>query len=146
MHFAKVHSVGKFEEASKLASTNWRNERERDLTIDRLCQLIEPPPKRPLYYTMEEIASLPWNTRDSIWYLGDFIDLLTKKMAFEFIGGKARSSSLTANAKRLEKCERLRELSLRLQKYSSFIYTPRKHDFSLPPGRRHRFTAANVYG
>jgi hypothetical protein len=44
----------------------------------------------------------------------------------------------------LEKCERLRELSLRLQRYSSFIYTPGKHDFSLPPGRRHRFTAAEV--
>jgi hypothetical protein len=65
-------------------------------------------------------------------------------MAFEFIGGKARSSSLTANSKRLEKNERLTSLSLRLQRYSRFIYTPGKHDFSLPPGRRHRFTAAEV--
>ena len=34
--------------------------------------------------------------------------------------------------------------SLFLIRYSNFIYTPGKHDFSLPHGRTHRFTSKEV--
>jgi hypothetical protein len=140
----EVLSPDKFQEAYRIASTNWRVEKERYDAISKLRQLVKPPPKRPLYYARKAIGWLPGNTRDSVRYLGDFIDLLTKEMTFEFIGEKGRGSSLGTNAKRLEKLEGMRNLSLRLQRYSNFIYTPGKHDFSLPPGRRHRFTAAEV--
>lgn len=140
----EVLSPSDFAEASKFASIDWRDKQERSLVIGRLRQLIKPPPKRPLYYAIHELSLLPWGTRDSIRYLGDYIDLLTKEIAFEFCEGKGRHSSLTTNAKRLERLPQFRKLSLNLQRYSDFLYTPGKHDFSLPPGRHHRFTAAEV--
>jgi len=138
-----VLSPNQFEEATKLASINWRNKQERNLVIHRLSELVKPPPKRPLYYAKHEIWRLPSDTRDCIRYLGDYIDLLMKEMAFEF-WGKGRRSSLTTNAKRLESTPQFRGLSSKLQRYCSLLYTPGKHDFTLPTGRLHRFNAAEV--
>lgn len=38
----------------------------------------------------------------------------------------------------------MRNLGIDLQQYADFMYTPAKYDFSLPPGRQHRFTAEEV--
>jgi len=134
----------KLKEALVTAEMIQGDKKERGYARATLQLLVQPPPTRPLYYLMDEIKRLPRNTRNCIRYLGDYIDLLTKEITFEFVGGKARRSSLGRNSKALEKVHSLRELAIKLQRYCEFIYTPGKHDFSLPPGRSHRFTAEEV--
>ena len=52
---------------------------------------------------------------------------------------------MATNARRLsERIPDLSNLAMDLQRYADFMYTPAKHDFSLPPGRRHRFSAEEV--
>lgn len=66
-------------------------------------------------------------------------------MTFEFMGGKARRNSLGINAKALEKTKSVpSDLTEKLRRYNNFLYNPGKHDFSLPPGRKHRFTSKEV--
>jgi hypothetical protein len=107
-----------------------------------LVRIIPLKPTRPLMYLKPIIMQLPNSTRDVIRYLGDYIDLVTKEMTYEFLNGNARKNSLGINARRLEKAESVpRDLVDKLQRYNSFLYTPGKHDFSLPPeGRKHGFT------
>jgi len=131
-------------EARVIAEMIHETKRHRANAIRTLRSLIRPPPSRPLYYLGNEMKRLPGNTRNCIRYLGDYLDLLTKEMTFEFLGGNARKTSLGRNAKALEKVSQLQELAHKLQTYAEVIYTPGKHDFSLPPGRRHRFTSAEV--
>ena len=100
-------------------------------------------PKRPLFYWAQRMEGLPRSTRDCIRYLGDYIDLLVKELAFELLG-KGRKRSLTANCRALLKVPDIEVLAFMLLRYSDFLYTPGKHDFSLPPGRTHRFTAKEV--
>ena len=137
-----------FLEASTLArmvSRSWGSKKGRSYAKLRLCDLTKPPPSRPLYYLRREIRGLPRNTRNCIRYLGDYIDILAKEMTFEYLDGNARRSSLGANAKRLiEKRSDLRVLAEKLKRYADFMYTPAKHDFILPRGRRHRFTPEEV--
>jgi hypothetical protein len=90
---------------------------------------------------------LPRGTRDCIRYLGDYIDLLTKEFTFEYLGGKARQCSLGRNAFQLSQSNlspEIQDIAKFLLRYNEFLYTPGKHDFSLPPGRKHRFTAREV--
>jgi len=134
----------KLKEALVIAEIIQGDKKEREYARATLQLLVKPPPSRPLFYLMHEIKRLPRNTRNCIRYLGDYIDLLTKEITFEFVGGNARRSSLGRNSKVLEKVPSLRELASELQRYCEFIYTPGKHDFSLPPGRSHRFTAEEV--
>jgi len=134
----------KLKEALVIAEMIQGDKKEREYARATLQLLVKPPPSRPLFYLMHEIKRLPRNTRNCIRYLGDYIDLLTKEITFEFVGGNARRSSLGRNSKVLEKVPSLRELASGLQRYCEFIYTPGKHDFSLPPGRSHRFTAEEV--
>lgn len=100
-------------------------------------------PSRPLFYWMREMRALPRNTRNCVRYLGDYIDLLVKEVAFELLG-RGRKNSLGANAKALRGVPSVQDLATRLERYSKFLYTPGKHDFSVPPGRQHRFTAKEV--
>ena len=88
---------------------------------------------------------LPRNTRNCVRYLGDYMDLLVKEMTNELIGGNARKNSLGKNARLImDKVPSENELARKLMQYADFLYTPGKHDFSLPPGRSHRFTAKEV--
>ena len=96
-------------------------------------------------YWSAEMRDLPRNTRDCIRYLGDYMDLLVKEMTYELLGRKARHQSLGSNARSLlKKVPETRDLALEIKRYADSIYTPGKHDFSLPPGRKHRFTAKEV--
>jgi len=123
--------------------------RKRNYAREKIWLLVKPPPTRPLLYLYPYIRSLPRYTREPIRYLGDYLDLLTKELTYEFTGNpKARISSLGVNAKRLLKHKNIppeiHNLARLLKKYNDFIYNPGKHDFSLPPGRKHRFTAREV--
>lgn len=138
-------SPDKLKEANSIAEMLVGSKKQRKYARLKLIGLVKPPPKRPLLYLLRFIMGLPRSTRDCIRYLGDYIDLLTKEMTFEFANGKARRNSLGQNVKILEKTNLIpSELVKKLRKYNNFVYTPGKHDFSLPPGRRHRFTPKEV--
>jgi hypothetical protein len=140
-------SSEKYDETMKIALTLLKPWKERRRAHATLGHEIGLEPTRPLLYLWPLMQGLPRGTRDCIRYLGDYLDLLTKEMAFEFVGGKARQRSLGGNAVRLSKADlppEIQAIAKILQRYNEFIYTPGKHDFSHPPGRKHRFTAREV--
>lgn len=143
----EVLSSEKYDETSLVANTLLKPWNKRQWAIAKLGREIGLKPTRPLLYLWPLLQGLPRGTRDCIRYLGDYIDMLTKEMAFEFVGCKARQSSLGTNAYRLSKLNAPKEIpdiAKVLTRYNEFLYTPGKHDFSLPPGRKHRFTAREV--
>jgi hypothetical protein len=121
-----------------------RDKKSKREAIEHLCAMVHPPPVRPLYYVQEEMRKLRSMPRNCIRYLGDYIDLLTKAMALEFVGDKAATHSLGSNARALESVKELKDLPAYLIRYGDFVYTRAKHDFSLPPGSRHTFTTSDV--
>ncbi len=124
---------------SKMLIGSKKNRRHAQLV---LMKLTFRRPWRPLFYLKPLIEGLPRNTRDVIRYLGDYIDLITKEMTYEFFDGKARKQSLGRNVEILSKHNlEPKELVEKLRRFNDFLYTPGKHDFSLPPGREHRFTS-----
>jgi hypothetical protein len=141
----EVLPLDKLKEAMEICEMIGGSKKQREFAKARIRLLVAPPPKRPLHYLMQEMRFLPRDTRDCIRYLGDYIDLLTKELAFENLGGNTRRNSLGRNAKLLaERTVGLKDLGSKLQRYGSVLYTPGKHDFTLPPGREHRFTAKEV--
>lgn len=138
----EVLTVEQLERIDEMAMALLTRRKQRRQVQWELIRMIPLKPSRPLTYLKPIILQLPNATREVIRYLGDYIDLLTKEMTHEFLNGKARFSSLGVNAKKLEKATSIpRDLVDKLQRYNSFLYTPGKHDFSLPPkGRKHGFT------
>ena len=135
------------EEAENISLMLAGSKRQRREAIRRLIEIIAPPPKRPLYYAQNEMEYLPRWTRDGIRYLGDYIDLLVKALAFELTKDpRCLRNSLGANVNRLslKTLDIPQELVNRLKKYNSFLYQPGKHDFDIPRGRSHRFTSKEV--
>ncbi len=115
---------------------------QRD-AIEQLAMIVTPSPKRPMYYAQGEIRHLPHLTRDAIRYLGDYVDLVSKHVAYELLKGRPRNFSMGATIRLLETKKALPENILNwLRTYNEFIYRPGKHDFQLPQGRsEHRFTS-----
>lgn len=139
-----VLDLAQLEEAEEVASMLASNKQKKREALFRLREVVEPPPKRPLYYAQHELEYLPRWTRDGIRYLGDYIDLLVKAMTFEFTKDPhcvQRSLGINVNALSPKKYGVPLELINKLKKYNSFLYQPGKHDFSLPKGRSHRFTS-----
>lgn len=137
----------KYEETTKVSTTLLKSREKRKWAHAKLIVEVGIKPSRPLFYLMPLLQSLPRCTRDCIRYLGDYIDLLTKELTFEYLGGKSRYLSLGTNASLLAKSKistEINNLAKALVRYNRFLYTPGKHDFSLPPGRTHRFTAREV--
>jgi len=138
----------KIEEANKISQMLMGSKQEEEYAKAKLTLEVGLKPTRPLLYLMPLFQRLPRLTRDCIRYLGDYIDLLTKELTFEYTGNrKARKSSLGKNALNLLKSQtspEIRDLAEKLLRYNKFLYSPGKHDFSLPPGRKHRFTAKEV--
>jgi hypothetical protein len=137
----------KYEETTKVSTMLLASKEKRRWAHAKLVAEVGIKPSRPLFYLMPLLQGLPRCTRDCIRYLGDYIDLLTKELAFEYLGGKSRYSSLGTNASLLAKSEispEIRNIAKALVRYNRFLYTPGKHDFSLPPGRAHRFTSREV--
>ena len=140
-----VLPLEKIEEANKISQMLLGSKQRKKYAKAKLTLEVGLKPSRPLLYLMPLFQRLPRFTRDCIRYLGDYIDLLTKELAFEYAGGKARTSSLGKNATTMiRKTPELRDLARKLRRYNEFLYSPGKHDFSLPPGRKHRFTAKEV--
>ncbi len=112
-----------------------------------LVKIIEPPPKRPIYYLEREINSLPRWTRDALRFLGDYIDILVKAAVYGETGnsGVFRSSlgpAITNFEKAYSKEKKLVDW---LYRYNEFLYRDAKHDMRLPPNRtEHRFTSREV--
>lgn len=99
--------------------------------------------------------SSPWRTglkSEALEALPEVVELARDTLppekleeTYEVAKGKARRSSLGVNVKILRKTKSVpSDLVERLQRYNDFLYTPGKHDFSLPPGRKHRFTSKEV--
>lgn len=136
-----------FGEAERISSMLAGSRKQKMEAIYYLMKIAKPPPKRPLYYAQMEMKGLPLYTRDAIRYLGDYIDLLVKAMAFERTGDqRCKKCSLGTNLRILSPKKYLISQGLldRLRRYNSFLYQPGKHDFSLPHGRSHRFTSKEV--
>jgi hypothetical protein len=141
----EILSVGKIQEADIVSKKLLGSRDDRVWAIATATLEVGLDPSRPLMYWSSEMKGLPRNTRDCVRYLGDYVDLLVKEMTQELLGGNARRRSLGSNTKMLVKnAKQIRELSIKLEKFSDYIYTPGKHDFSLPPGRKHSFTAKEV--
>jgi hypothetical protein len=135
----------KLQEAESVAHDLLIGKRTKSIALAKLKLEIGMRPTRPLFYLCgTEFDGLPRNTRNCIRYLGDYLDLLTKEMAHEFLGGKSRQTSLGVNARKLAKLPEFSQLATKLIDYNHFLYQPGKHDFSLPPGRAHRFTSREV--
>jgi hypothetical protein len=135
------------EEAERISLLFVGSKGQKRVAIYELMKMVEPPPKRPIYYAQMELRCLPTYTRNAIRYLGDYVDLLVKAFAFEITRDKhCKSRSLGVNVKTLssKKYGVPIELLDKLKKYNSFLYQPGKHDFTLPPGRSHRFTCKEV--
>lgn len=143
----KTLTTQEYREAENLAIELTGTKRKRELARDRLIEIVRPPPKRPLYYAQDEVLYLPHHTRDTLRYLGDFIDMLVKSAVYE----KTRDThvfrlSLGPAIGKFETCwPDSKGLAGLLRKYNRFLYRGAKHDFELPAGRRmHRFTSREV--
>jgi hypothetical protein len=140
-------SPSELDEAERISVMLAGSKKQRKDAVYYLMEMVSPPPKRPLYYAQNEMRGLPLYTRDVIRYLGDYIDLLVKAMTFEFVKDqKCKKRSLGANLRALKptKYKVPSELLDKSSRYNSFLYQPGKHDFSIPPGRSHRFTSREV--
>jgi len=118
--------------------------KSRNAAKARLILHLGMTPKRPLFYlnTMY-LDYLPRCTRDSMRYLGDYVDLLLKAAVSEMSAGakKAPFGSNIARGRDLLSTE----LHEKLTKFNLHVYQPAKHDFSpLKGDRKHRFTAGEV--
>jgi len=112
-----------------------------------LIRIIEPPPKRPIYYLEREINSLPRWTRDALRFLGDYIDILVKAAVYGETGnnGVFKSSLGPAIAEFKKACPKENKVVDWLHRYNEFLYRDAKHDMKLPPNRtEHRFTSREV--
>jgi hypothetical protein len=142
-----VLSPSEFEEAEEVAFKFIGNKTRKREAIWQITEMVGSTPKRPLYYAQHELMYLPRWTRDGIRYLGDYIDLLVKAMAFEVTKDeRCLRSSLGVNVRRLSasKCGIPSGLIDKLARYNSFLYQPGKHDFHVPRGQSHRFTCKEV--
>lgn len=130
----RILSVEKIQEADIVSRKLLGSRDERRWAIATAALEVGLKPSRPLLYWSVEMRGLPRNTRDCVRYLGDYVDLLVKEMTQELLGGSARRRSLGSNAKLLvKKAKQIGKLATKLESFSDCIYTPGKHDFSLPP-------------
>jgi hypothetical protein len=136
-----------FDRAIELSFLIASSKAQKQKAIRELKELVAPPPKRPIYYAQYELGFLPRWTRDSIRYLGDYVDDLIKHLAFLLTKNtRVCGHPLGANIIAIEPAKYGIDPKLIdwLKRYNSFLYRPGKHDFSTPPGRSHRFTSMEV--
>ena len=128
-------------EVNKLSEDLTLTKRKKQAAILELKKLVGRRPKRPLYYVCDlHLRNLPRHTRDTIRYLGDYIDHLVKSLAAEkFDNPKHETRSLGGNLRSL-RGNISEKLHSNLTKYDKLIYVPAKHDLRYK-NRRHRFTA-----
>jgi len=133
-----------YDKADQVVRKIMGSKKQKTWALATLKLEIGNRPSRPLWYLWPLLDRLPTGTRDCIRYTGDYLDLLTKELTHEKHRGNSRKSSLGVNSRRLEKYPETNEVAKYLRRFSDFIYTPGKHDFSLPNNRTHRFTCREV--
>lgn len=142
-----ILTPSELDETERISMMLARSKKQRREAVQYLMKLVVPPPKRPLYYAKMEMRALPRWTRNAIRYLGDYIDILVKAVAFEFTKDyRCKKYSLGRNLRLLKPKKHGISLELldKLKRYNSFLYQPGKHDFRVPSGRGHRFTSKEV--
>ncbi|MDD1665620.1 MAG: hypothetical protein LUQ32_09705 [Methanomicrobiales archaeon] len=132
------------EEAEELSLSLASSKAKRDYAIKKLRTKVGVTPKRPLYYVSDlHLRMLPRWTRDSVKYMGDFVDQLVKYLASEILANpKYLTRSLGINLKHL-KNKVPEPLYSNLVKYNDWIYVPAKHELSVE-NRKHLFTTKEV--
>lgn len=118
--------------------------KQKELAITFLQNKIGTYPKRPIYYvTLQYLPLLPHHTRETMRYLGDYIDGLVKCTATDVSSWfyhmhRSLGSNLPVLHGKLSD-----DLVRALAVYNKVIYTPAKHDFNVRT-REHRFTPREV--
>jgi hypothetical protein len=139
----EVLTIDQILEAEELAS-DLVSKSTRRIAINKLQEMTGMRPKRPLYYLNFELNGLPYRTRDSVRYVGDYIDLLVKLLASDLLSdSRCLSISLGGNLKKL-KTNLNEPLYSNLVKYNTQVYTPAKHEFKVEKNRKHLFTSKEV--
>lgn len=119
--------------------------KKRRGVIKVLQKEVGSKPNRPLYYVEYHLTHLPRWTRDSMRYLGDYIDQLMKFLTSEKLEhGGYLARSLGYNLNKLRNKNILpQNLINQLYDFNSSLYVPAKHDFDVK-NRSHRFTSKEV--
>lgn len=136
-----------YSEAEQLARMLAGTKTQKKAARARLVEIVKPPPKRPIYYCQYEVQFLPRWTRDTLRYLGDFVDMLVKTAVYEKMrNDKVFELPLGPAIKQFNNCYPGNEqLADWLEKYNRSLYRGAKHDFKLPADRKeHRFTSREV--
>jgi hypothetical protein len=140
----EVLSKENYSEAEELAIEISSNMNRKEAK-SRLQAIAAPPPKRPMYYCQHELGLLPRWTRDSMRYLGDYLDMLVKAAIYEKTGRHTKRPLGGAIVEFSGCYPDQKQLINWLEKYNKILYVDAKHDFSLPTGRtKHRFTSREV--
>lgn len=131
-------------EAEELSKMLVGTEAYQDAARSRLITIVQTPPKRPMYYCQHEVQFLPDWTRNTMRYLGDFVDMLVKAAVYEKTQDRRifRSSFGPAIAKFKEYIPEYEQLACWLRRYNQFLYRDAKHYLKpeLPANRKeHRF-------
>jgi len=79
----QVLTPEEFDRAIRFSVMLVSSKSKKNQAIQELRRMVSPPPKRPLFYAQHELEFLPRWTRDAIRYLGDYIDVLTKHLAYQ---------------------------------------------------------------
>lgn len=139
-----VLSPQEFEEAEQITKSIMSGGRRKKSAIALLQNRIGLKPKRPIYYiTLEFLPRLPHYTRETMRYLGDYLDLLVKCVTYETKHNNIfMSRSMGSNLHSI-KGVIPDDLQEQLLKYNNFIYVQAKHDFQVG-ARMHRFTCKEV--
>ncbi len=134
------HEIDEAETISENLVVKSRREGAKRFLKDK----IGDQPKRPIYYANFELNTLPHRTRNSVKYLGDFIDNLLKCIAVEkFNNDQFWKRSFGANLTKL-KNKIPDDLYSDLGIYNRLAYAPSKHEFNVEEGRRHYFSSKEV--
>lgn len=130
-------------EAEELAMLLASSKADRKKAVIRLKAMIAPGPYRPVFYLLHEIEFLPRWTRDSVRYLGDYVDYMVKYYTADKLkNNKYKEVSLGGNLKAL-KTALDQNLHRILSRYDQLIYKPAKHQFT-GIKRPHLFTSKDV--
>ena len=144
----EILSEDELKEADEISVMLIQSKKKKRAAIGRLREVVGDEPYRPLHYVSRELDRLPIWTRNPIRYLGDYVDLLVKHLAFQLTKDpKVSQVPMGTSIFRIRHCkEQMDETLLSLlEEYNRIFYVPAKHDFNLPDGRKeHRFTSKEV--
>ncbi len=129
--------------ASALSENLTSSKKVKQQAIGKIQAKVGDRPKRPLYYCVHELGFLPRWTRNTVRYLGDYLDHLIKYYSVEKLRDKKHEfKSLGTNLNNI-KGSMPEKLHSHLEKYNKVVYVPAKHNFKVKD-RKHLFTSKEV--